>query len=273
VGIFTRSLLLHSQAPLSYWSYAVLHATRLNNLVPHGLLGGSTPSEAWYQVKPDMRRLRVWGCTAHALLNRDERRRSGGKLGPVTKAYILVGINPLGPGWLLLDPVTRREVPSSGVFFQEHLSFFRTFAATPTPSLDWSHFLDPESIGVPAESGGVPVPQAPPPAGSEAGGPGTPVGDPDSGDSEDASHQDSPVQSPSGSPPAQAHSESGSQSSTGQQLHGPSVQQGQRSVLPMSSRAARGPPGVPGVVLGLPHNGTPALTHGPRLPPARVQVP
>ena len=33
VGRFTRSLLLHSHAPQSYWSYAVRHATVLNNLL------------------------------------------------------------------------------------------------------------------------------------------------------------------------------------------------------------------------------------------------
>lgn len=121
---FTKLLLLNSGAPQSYWSYAVQHATLLNNLLPHGLLGGSTPYEAWHKAKPNLRRLRVWGCTGHVLLNSAERRQAGGKLGPVTKACILVGLNPAGPGWLLLDSTTHREIPSSDVVFQEHQPFF-----------------------------------------------------------------------------------------------------------------------------------------------------
>ena len=72
-----------------------------------------------------MRRLRVWGCTGHVLLNKEQRRKEGGKLGPVTKPCVLVGINPQGPGWLLLDGTTNREVPSSDVVFQEDVPFYR----------------------------------------------------------------------------------------------------------------------------------------------------
>lgn len=140
-------------APPSYWSYAVMHSAHLNNLVPHRLLGGATPSELWHRVKPDMRRLRVWGCTAHLLLNQGERRAAGGKLGPVTKPHVLVGLNPLGPGWLLLDPIMRREIPSSDVAFQEHIPFFATQPEPHTVPLDWSSFLDTESLGNSAGEG------------------------------------------------------------------------------------------------------------------------
>jgi len=58
-------------------------------------------------------------------MNKDQRRKEGGKLGPVTKPCVLVGINPHGPGWLLLDASSNREVPSSDVVFQEDVPFYK----------------------------------------------------------------------------------------------------------------------------------------------------
>lgn len=140
VGIFTRTLLIQSGAPVSYWNYASQHATLLNNLVPHRLLGGTTPYQAWHHSVPSLHRLRVWGCTGHVLMNKEERRKRGGKLGPVTKTCMLIGVNPSGPGWLLYDPVSRREVPSSDVSFQEHAPYFQHKSQGPAPPLQWDQF-------------------------------------------------------------------------------------------------------------------------------------
>jgi len=119
-----RTLLEHSQAPQDLWGYAVLHATDLANLLPHHQLHGKTPQELWSGRSPNIRRLRVWGCTGHVLLDKNERRQQGGKLGPITKACVHVGHNPLGPGWLLLDGHSLREIPSSDVAFREHVPYF-----------------------------------------------------------------------------------------------------------------------------------------------------
>lgn len=142
-GRILRALLLQSEAPRSLWGYAVSHATYLNNLFPHGLLEGRTPYEEWHQTPPSIQRLKVWGCTGHVLMNKDERRKHGGKLGPVTKPCVLVGINPLGPGWLLLDGSTNREIPSSDVVFQEEVPYYRRRAdREEEQQLDWFVFGD-----------------------------------------------------------------------------------------------------------------------------------
>jgi hypothetical protein len=164
-----RTLLFHADAPRSLWNYAVAHATLLNNLWPHTLLSGRTPSELWHGQIPSLQRLKVWGCTAHALLNPKERRVAGGKVGPRTKACIYVGSNPAGAGYLLLDGATFREVPSSDVVFQEHLSYFRRRTDRPEePSVGWDWFdADPPAP--------VPAGAAPPPAGPLPPAPVDPV--------------------------------------------------------------------------------------------------
>ena len=171
VSRIARTLLLQSGAPQALWGYAITHATTLNNLVPHGLLGGSTPYEVFRGIKPSMRRLKVWGSTGHVLLNAAERRSSGGKLGPVTKACVHVGLNPNGPGWILLDPATNREIPSSDVVFQEDTPFYTRDAQRDLArAVDWLDFA-PDAPSVsdqpPAPASALapspPVPVAAPP--------------------------------------------------------------------------------------------------------------
>lgn len=167
-GRFTRTLLLHSQAPTSLWGYAAKHATIINNLVPHSLLGGKTPYELWHSSRPSTRRLRVWGCVAHALVNKEQRQH--GKLGPVTKQYMLVGLNPAGPGWLLLDPSTKKEVPCSDVVFQEHIAYSQRSVDQQHLHFQWSHFQDASPTDAPAPAQGV----SPSGDSSDPNRPGTP---------------------------------------------------------------------------------------------------
>ena len=149
MGRILRTLLLQSDAPRSLWGYAAHHATYLNNLSPHGLLQGHTPFEVYHGEKPSMRRLKVWGCTGHVLMNKEERRKSGGKLGPVTKTCVLLGLNPFGPGWLFLDAATNREIPSSDAVFQEEIPFYRRRAdRAEDAKLDWYSFEEDKASKV-----------------------------------------------------------------------------------------------------------------------------
>ena len=48
-----------------YWSYALLHATYVKNSLPHQALDNKTPYEAYTTKKPDLSRLRVFGCQVY----------------------------------------------------------------------------------------------------------------------------------------------------------------------------------------------------------------
>lgn len=57
-------------------------------------------------------------------MNTEECRKHGGKLAPLTKPCLLLGINAHGPAWLLLVSRNNREVLSSDVVFLQKLPFF-----------------------------------------------------------------------------------------------------------------------------------------------------
>jgi hypothetical protein len=141
-----RQLLLHSSAPLSLWCFALSHATHLANLLPHRLLDGKTPAEVFTGTKPSMRRLKVWGCTGHVLLNKLEQRKAGGKLGPKTKSCVYLGTNPEGPGFLLWDAASRKSVHSSDVAFQQDVPYYTNIQGTPPT---WADFTLPADSASP----------------------------------------------------------------------------------------------------------------------------
>jgi len=59
-----RAMLADTNLPKSYWLEAINYATFLHNLSPSCSVTTS-PSELYTRTKPDVSRLRVFGCTAH----------------------------------------------------------------------------------------------------------------------------------------------------------------------------------------------------------------
>ena len=61
-----RSMLYGSKLPFKFWAEAVSTAVYLQNRSPTNYLGDITPYEKWYQNKPNVGHLRVFGCVAYA---------------------------------------------------------------------------------------------------------------------------------------------------------------------------------------------------------------
>ena len=58
-----QALLADAKLPLSFWGDAALTTQYLHNRLPTSTLPtGTTPYEVMHGVKPDLSRLRVWGC-------------------------------------------------------------------------------------------------------------------------------------------------------------------------------------------------------------------
>jgi len=108
-----KSMLIESKAPKELWGEAVLAATYLTNRTPTETVPNKTPYEAWYGHKPDLSKLKVFGCYAYALVPREKRT----KLDDNTVTCIMVGYGP--NGYRLWNMDTRKLIYSRDVKFDE----------------------------------------------------------------------------------------------------------------------------------------------------------
>ena len=74
----SRSMMEHSQLPLTFWGEALTIANYLLNKV-NTKSKDLTPYEYWIGHKPDLSNLRVWGCKAHVLIPKPLRDKLKGK--------------------------------------------------------------------------------------------------------------------------------------------------------------------------------------------------
>ena len=102
-----RAMLLDAQLSSWFWPFAIETAVHLKNRVPHSLLPpNKTPFEFWYNYKPNLSHLRLFGspCTTRVLSSSlskfDSRGESGRFLGYAknAKGYILWIPGPEGRG-------------------------------------------------------------------------------------------------------------------------------------------------------------------------------
>jgi transposase InsO family protein len=94
-----RGMLLSSDVPKKYWGDAFATATVIYNLCPKSGQK-ATSFELFYGRKPDISRLRVFGCTVYSLINSKERK----KLDARSERGRLIGYEEGTKGWkILLD--------------------------------------------------------------------------------------------------------------------------------------------------------------------------
>jgi hypothetical protein len=121
-----RTMLVDSKVDVSFWPYAAAQATYLHNILPNARLAGEmSPYQAKYGMKPDVSKIRVWGCTCWYFLPEHER---VSKLSPRAVPAVHLGMDPLRKGYIVYVPELNRITTSYHVTFQERK--FLTF----TPS-------------------------------------------------------------------------------------------------------------------------------------------
>lgn len=75
-----RSMLLETNAPKFLWGEAALTATYLINRCPSKALQvGKTPSEIWYNRKPDVSKIKIFGCKAFVWVPQQKRKKLDNK--------------------------------------------------------------------------------------------------------------------------------------------------------------------------------------------------
>lgn len=64
-------MILNAHMSKTFWSETVLTAVYLINRSPTEALKRKVPAELWYGEKPDVQKLRVFGCIAYLRLPRE----------------------------------------------------------------------------------------------------------------------------------------------------------------------------------------------------------
>ncbi|MCO5589095.1 hypothetical protein L7F22_043061 [Adiantum nelumboides] len=108
-----RCMLKAKSLPHKLWMEAVACATHVLNRCPTRALKTITPYESWYDKKPSVSNLRVFGCLAYAHIPQQLR----GKLDDKAVKCIFVGYSSGSKGYRLYNPATNKIFESCDVIF------------------------------------------------------------------------------------------------------------------------------------------------------------
>ncbi|MCO5597368.1 hypothetical protein L7F22_051444 [Adiantum nelumboides] len=110
-----RCMLKAKSLPHKLWMEAVACAAHVLNRCPTRALKTITPYESWYDRKPSVSYLRVFGCLAYAHIPQQLR----GKLDDKAVKCIFVGYSSGSKGYKLYNPATNKIFESRDVIFVE----------------------------------------------------------------------------------------------------------------------------------------------------------
>ncbi|MCO5588630.1 hypothetical protein L7F22_042587 [Adiantum nelumboides] len=110
-----RCMLKAKSLPHKLWMEAVACAAHVLNRCPTRALKTITPYESWYDKKPSVNYLRVFGCLAYAHIPQQLR----GKLDDKAVKCIFVGYSSGSKGYRLYNPATNKIFESHDVIFAE----------------------------------------------------------------------------------------------------------------------------------------------------------
>lgn len=110
-----RSLMKEKNLEDCFWGEAVATAVYLLRLSPTKAISHRTPYEVWFNRKPSVEHLRVFGCPAYALVPKQRRK----KLDSKSKRCVFVGYCQNSKAYKLLDLETHDTIISRDVIFNE----------------------------------------------------------------------------------------------------------------------------------------------------------
>jgi hypothetical protein len=110
-----RSMLSHAGLPKKFWAEAVATAAYVGNRIPTSAMKNNTPYEAWYNRKPSLAHMRVFGCIAYAHVPDIQRR----KLDKKAIKLRFIGYDSHTKGYRLFDEDNGKVVIRRDVEFNE----------------------------------------------------------------------------------------------------------------------------------------------------------
>ena len=82
-----------------------------------------TPYELWFGAKPDVKHLRVWGCTAYSFIH--PTKRTDKKWSPRAEKLMFIDYTQTTKQYPLYNPMTKKLSHSRDVVFHEDTFYFR----------------------------------------------------------------------------------------------------------------------------------------------------
>jgi len=116
-----RSMLTHMSVPKSFWAEAVSTAAYILNRIPSKSIGNSTPDEKYYNHKPLVSHLRVFGCRCYVHIPKETRQ----KLDDKSRKCVFIGYSSEKKGYKCWDPISGKVIFSRDVIFSERESYYK----------------------------------------------------------------------------------------------------------------------------------------------------
>jgi hypothetical protein len=108
-----RSMIMFKNMDKLFWAEAVSTSVYIKNVTITKINGALTPDEKWSGKKPNVSKMRVFGCRAHVHIPRELRK----KWDATSKTWIF--IEYMGPNYKLVDPITNKIIVSATAVFKE----------------------------------------------------------------------------------------------------------------------------------------------------------
>jgi histone deacetylase 1/2 len=136
-----RCLLRTAGLPNEFWVRAVDTAFYITNrCLTSSLPAGKTPFELWTGKKPDLSRMKTFGCSAFRYIE-----VSHGKLNNKATKEVFIGYTPISGTYILYNPETQNVNVSRNVTFNESEFLFSRSSTQSKPTLSEPDLLDFDS--------------------------------------------------------------------------------------------------------------------------------